>query len=170
LPVNNTADFAVAGTTLNVAIDLSWDGTTGGGYQTGQGYTYTADWSIVLTGGFGGGQNFDMTPSGYFGPLPVVTASNINCGGAADCSLVLGENMGIEGGSTTAVNAANLTPNSPEFSFTLRYFNPESLYQNDTTLTFTDVTPAVVPVPAAAWLFGSALVGLAGVGRKRKAV
>ena len=28
--------------------------------------------------------------------------------------------------------------------------------------------PAEVPVPAAAWLFGSALVGLAGIGRKRK--
>ena len=30
-------------------------------------------------------------------------------------------------------------------------------------------TPSAVPVPAAAWLFGSALVGLAGVGRSRKA-
>lgn len=30
-----------------------------------------------------------------------------------------------------------------------------------------DVNP--VPVPAAAWLFGSALLGLAGIGRKRKA-
>lgn len=33
----------------------------------------------------------------------------------------------------------------------------------NTTYTFT-----AVPVPAAAWMFGSALVGLAGVGRKRK--
>jgi hypothetical protein len=31
-----------------------------------------------------------------------------------------------------------------------------------------DLTMTVVPVPAAAWLFGSALVGLAGIGRKRK--
>jgi hypothetical protein len=29
--------------------------------------------------------------------------------------------------------------------------------------------PAAVPVPAAAWLFGSALLGLAGIGRNRKA-
>ena len=28
----------------------------------------------------------------------------------------------------------------------------------------------VIPVPAAAWLFGSALLGLAGIGRKRRAV
>ena len=33
---------------------------------------------------------------------------------------------------------------------------------------FVDGTVSAVPVPAAAWLFGSALVGLAGIGRKRK--
>jgi len=37
----------------------------------------------------------------------------------------------------------------------------------NTTYTFNLPAPEV-PVPAAAWLFGSALVGLAGVGRKRK--
>ena len=31
------------------------------------------------------------------------------------------------------------------------------------------LAPSAVPVPAAAWLFGSALMGLAGVSRKRKA-
>lgn len=35
------------------------------------------------------------------------------------------------------------------------------------TLVYT--APSAVPVPAAAWLFGSALVGLAGVARRRKA-
>ncbi|WP_200821237.1 VPLPA-CTERM sorting domain-containing protein [Oceanicoccus sp. KOV_DT_Chl] len=35
------------------------------------------------------------------------------------------------------------------------------------TLTYSFET-SEVPVPAAAWLFGSALVGLAGIGRKRK--
>jgi hypothetical protein len=39
-----------------------------------------------------------------------------------------------------------------------------SLSGNGNTVIFT----SAVPVPAAAWLFGSALVGLAGVGRKRK--
>ncbi|ARN75053.1 VPLPA-CTERM sorting domain-containing protein [Oceanicoccus sagamiensis] len=44
----------------------------------------------------------------------------------------------------------------------------------ETTINYTasgtyDVVPSAVPVPAAAWLFGSALVGLAGVGRRRKA-
>lgn len=31
-------------------------------------------------------------------------------------------------------------------------------------------TPAVVPVPAAVWLFGTALIGLVGFGKRRKAV
>ena len=34
--------------------------------------------------------------------------------------------------------------------------------------TLTQAPVSEVPVPAAAWLFGSALVGLAGIGRKRK--
>lgn len=36
------------------------------------------------------------------------------------------------------------------------------------TLAGLEVTAAAVPVPAAAWLFGSALVGLAGIGRRRR--
>ena len=40
---------------------------------------------------------------------------------------------------------------------------------SDFTLTLVSTEPVnPVPVPAAAWLFGSALVGLAGIGRKRK--
>ena len=38
-----------------------------------------------------------------------------------------------------------------------------------TTLTVDHTLVSAVPVPAAAWLFGSALLGLAGVSRKRKA-
>jgi hypothetical protein len=35
-------------------------------------------------------------------------------------------------------------------------------------LTFNASTPSAVPLPAAAWLFGSGLLGLVGVGRRRK--
>jgi hypothetical protein len=38
--------------------------------------------------------------------------------------------------------------------------------QTDTYVQY-NMTPSAVPVPAAAWLFGSALVGLAGIGRRR---
>ena len=35
-------------------------------------------------------------------------------------------------------------------------------------MTISEVTVTAVPVPAAAWLFGSALIGLAGLRRTRK--
>jgi hypothetical protein len=50
---------------------------------------------------------------------------------------------------------------------------PTGLLDNATEINIiitgeTVLPPSAVPVPAAAWLFGSALVGLAGIGRKRK--
>lgn len=41
-------------------------------------------------------------------------------------------------------------------------------FSNGSVLTI-DVTPTVVPVPAAVWLFGSGLIGLAGLARRKKA-
>jgi hypothetical protein len=40
-----------------------------------------------------------------------------------------------------------------------------SIFWDDASLS---ATPAVVPVPAAVWLFGSGLLGLVGVARRRK--
>ncbi len=40
-----------------------------------------------------------------------------------------------------------------------------ALFWDDANLT---ATPAVVPIPAAAWLFGSGLIGLIGIARRRK--
>jgi hypothetical protein len=40
---------------------------------------------------------------------------------------------------------------------------------NDMVLIVESVNPAVVPVPAAVWLFGSGLLGLVGVARRKKA-
>jgi hypothetical protein len=58
-----------------------------------------------------------------------------------------GDQTGLQGGflQITEVSASNTSV----YVYELAQVNP-------------------VPVPAAAWLFGSALVGLAGVGRKRK--
>ena len=39
---------------------------------------------------------------------------------------------------------------------------------NDLTYLFTNVSTTAVPVPAAVWLFGSGLVGLIGIARKKK--
>ena len=48
-------------------------------------------------------------------------------------------------------------------------FTEGSAGETALTLTVDDLALSPVPVPAAAWLFGSALLGLAGVGRTRKA-
>lgn len=48
------------------------------------------------------------------------------------------------------------------------FFNVSANRVNEWTLTSLG-EPAAVPVPAAAWLFGSALAGLAGAARKRRA-
>lgn len=55
---------------------------------------------------------------------------------------------------TTAVGAASLLGNDAGVFF-------------GGDITFTEQT-SVVPIPAAAWLFGSALLGLVGVGRRRR--
>ena len=48
--------------------------------------------------------------------------------------------------------------------------NYEVFFSNGTSDVFTfDATPTVVPVPAAVWLFGSGLIGLAGIARRKKA-
>lgn len=47
-------------------------------------------------------------------------------------------------------------------------FHQDAAFPNtQTTMVFTIGNEVAVPVPAAAWLFGSALLGLAGIGRKR---
>ena len=48
------------------------------------------------------------------------------------------------------------------------FFYGVSLIQSKLTLEFR--TPAEIPLPAAAWLFGTALLGLAGIVRRRKRI
>ena len=48
--------------------------------------------------------------------------------------------------------------------------NYEVFFSNGISDVFTfDATPTVIPVPAAVWLFGSGLIGLAGIARRKKA-
>ncbi|WP_101760095.1 VPLPA-CTERM sorting domain-containing protein [Oceanicoccus sp. KOV_DT_Chl] len=61
--------------------------------------------------------------------------------------------------------------NGSYFQFNVNPFDDrELLYKDQTTYYYNDITTyslSDVPVPAAAWLFGSALVGLAGIKRKK---
>jgi hypothetical protein len=59
-------------------------------------------------------------------------------------------------------------PASPAFNSSFLSFDDfDSMYGEWTNLSLT-VVPTVVPVPAAVWLFGSGLLGLAGMARRKK--
>lgn len=49
-----------------------------------------------------------------------------------------------------------------------RVWSIDHFLRTDNRMTFTNTTPSV-PVPAAAWLFGSGLLSLTGIARRRKA-
>ena len=77
-----------------------------------------------------------------------------NSGGGQQATISLDFDAGIFNlYAGTAVDAANLAGSGT--------INVNGVSQGP--------SPSAVPVPAAAWLFGTALVGLAGVGRKRAA-
>lgn len=73
-------------------------------------------------------------------------------------NFILGLNVGgswLADSSVTAVGAN---------SYTVAFSNGGTVLEVDV-----QIVPAVVPVPAAAWLFGSGLLGLVGVARRRSA-
>jgi hypothetical protein len=70
-------------------------------------------------------------------------------------------------GSINFASLADLGPSALDPATYLSDIKSFTLASNG-ALTFTD-TPAAVPLPAAVWLFGSGLLGLVGIGRRRKA-
>jgi hypothetical protein len=85
-----------------------------------------------------------------------VTASTLTVDGAGD----------ITGGS---VSLRAATPTGTFGDLNLNYDSGSwDFYLGDGALLVSTGEISAVPVPAAAWLFGSALVGLVGVGRRRK--
>ena len=66
--------------------------------------------------------------------------------------------------AAVAVNGAVITAASPAFPG----FQPFFTGNLTKSVTHTDGPPPAVPVPAAVWLFGSGLVGLVGVARRRR--
>ncbi|MCG6937113.1 MAG: VPLPA-CTERM sorting domain-containing protein [Gammaproteobacteria bacterium] len=66
-------------------------------------------------------------------------------------------------GSPTVSDFGAITPNLKTATFTYTTTNP-GFKSNATEITFTQT---VVPVPAAVWLFGTGLLGLVGVARRK---
>lgn len=148
----------------------------------GGSYGYVG-WSQTLNGSFSG-NSFNMTGATVNGGSLVCetvgsNACNSNGGvGAAPLALLLPQTYtpAVVDEDGNVVSPATVTPTAVGFNFigtggVGQYLNQDSAAPAFavTTLNFTIGSEvSQVPVPAAAWLFGSGLIGLVGAARKRR--
>jgi hypothetical protein len=104
------------------------------------------EWS--LSGSGSGSGQFTPDPSNYLG-----TWSNGNPGGQY---------------FFTATNYPSVGPTAPPEDFTVEFAFTPNVLGGDPTIDRLIVTPSAVPLPAAAWLFASAMLGLAAIGRRAR--
>jgi hypothetical protein len=100
--------------------------------------------------------------TGAYTPFTTGTSSNMDCNTGATNTTLTGSAL-VGGGGTwtgTIVSAGNVGN---------RGFFDGTPYTEIFNITVTG-TAAVVPVPAAVWLFGSGLLGLLGLARRKKAM
>ena len=90
------------------------------------------------------------------GPSPIATSS-FNTNGATGTTTTLGQ---LSLGADDGIGGTPMD-NGPFSGYNANF--------DMTSVTVTSVETSAVPVPAAVWLFGSGLVGLAGIARRRKA-
>jgi len=136
------------------------------------------DWQLTIASGSTGYYDWSQTLNGSFsGSTYTQTGWTVNSGSLA-CADVA--SSGCVGGG--GVGAAS-TPETVDLDATIAFSSLtvggvgtfESVVEVfaggpvETTLIEMTIVSAAVPVPAAAWLFGSGLLGLAGVARKRRA-
>jgi hypothetical protein len=162
----------------DVANTISWAGSINTDLVAGGfGYTFTNGVINLNTGAFTsgftctdladpeafggstcGGWIYNTTAYGEFEDLDEDGEwDTTSVAPAADMSLFQFTLMNTEAGAGAFIRAENTA------------YADGSEYAQDYVFVFKKGDGiAAVPVPAAAWLFGSALVGLAGIGRKRK--
>jgi hypothetical protein len=108
--------------------------------------------------------NFNAISWNSSGALTGSGSTLWSVGLGSSASFILG------GGTASLTNANQLeivafgTLTSPGFDDT-----PGTFLYNQTNGTYSAVSVAEVPIPAAAWLFGSALLGFAGISRRKSA-
>jgi len=144
---NNAVAQGVFFTSSDDVMNTSINGATANNGKTS--LTNTLNGTALMAGSVA--DNFDLSTQVVDAQTGVIGA--LNLGTSLDMSAAVNEDMefwGVDGFSN-------------KFEYGFWSFDGTNIVYNE------DPTGPVVPVPAAAWLFGSALIGLAGAARRRKA-
>lgn len=189
---NGNGGDATLGGQLGFTDDGASNMTSNGGVTTFQSFAgptwlntvEITDWAISNTG-IASASAYNCVEGLFGGYVGASICGNYNFQGdgddstlvygpGTDVALTLGGNDTASGPVQSIDTISNLQPwfgaglgifGQDYLAFTTRTIAGDQTLSGDgSTIVFT----SAVPVPAAAWLFGSALVGLAGVGRKRK--
>ena len=149
-----TTDTGVTG---SFDFDMATGSGAGGAMSSPNyffGQLWTAD-NIVMTGNADGTVNTDLIF--HWGPSNIDVNLTLAMSPNADGTVSVNSSADVDGDGipSTAMTSGPFAGFSPEFV--------------GTATCTAGCAPAAVPVPAAVWLFGSGLVGLAGVARRRKA-
>jgi hypothetical protein len=154
-------DNSVGGSTGSVGVFFDIVGLFGVPFFTGTVDTPTADWAVVVEGGSSPIISDSSTLSLADGGLPNVVVKYIGTG-------------------FTNTTASNVTLGTLHFSsiggltgagtikFGARDYDPRTGVAVTNTNSQSTIGPAVIPVPAAAWMGLSTLAGLAGMGIIRR--
>ena len=153
--ITGSASASFAGLAIPLVI-------TGGSYDdaTGQGtWMMDVDLAVFMQDVMTLGQDWTMDSATGTGAL----SAPYSCEGAISttCAAVGSGFQGAWSSSATPVGAG-------DYVFTLPGTQAGDVAFNVTLVGGDDTPTPEVPLPAAAWLFGSALVGMAGVARRRK--
>lgn len=179
---NGSETYAASGA-LSVVYTGTWDDVTGEGSLSGVAHiaAYNLDANVA--------QTFKMTPATGKGVLRQMSSPTGSCtdtiGGGVCAGMVpvfkgaLANSISYAGGANnTVIGGTPFTAaagsyvwsflalydeqTDPDTGESLKFYSPYHL-----NVTLSAPAPAV-PVPAAAWLFGSGLLGLAGAARRRR--
>ena len=176
--VGNSFDLFLKG----VNFDLGTNGSTSAG-TSGGGVEISWDSSIIELQGDPATTGLFITFTGdqFFGlGVPIVLGASTNCGVeilAANCRSISFSVTSLFGDPNANFDIATLTFDAVAVGgpfmtgVTVSLFDVWSDFDSNTDMTPTGVgntiTINAVPVPAAVWLFGSGLLGLVGIARRR---